>query len=80
MAMEKLPSGPVTTATVVPFTETVTPGRGFVSGPVTFPVTLVCANAKIEKERKTRNANTYFAFLATQKRFFIKQSFGDGIN
>jgi len=77
--IEYAPSVEVVVATLVPFTDTVTPKRGFVSGPVTFPLTLVWANVKLDRQRKPRKANICFAFLTTQKRFFIKQSFGDGI-
>jgi hypothetical protein len=63
----------------VPFTETVTPKRGFESGPVTFPLIFVWAKIALDTQRRTRRADITLAFPITQKRFFIKQSFGDGI-
>src|SRR5438067_1388191 len=79
MVIAYAPSAALVVATLVPFTDTVTPKSGFESGPVTFLLTFVWANTKLDKERRTRMANICLAILTTQMRFFIKQSFGDGI-
>jgi hypothetical protein len=70
-----LPSAAVVVATVVPFTATVAPNTGLASGPITFPLTLVCAITALERKRNRVNANNCFVPLAKQAaKFLIKHS------
>jgi hypothetical protein len=65
---------PVVVATFDPFTETVAPKTGFASGPVTFPLTFVCAKTEEERKRKRAKTNKRFVLLIKAAKFLIKHS------